>query len=154
MKTIRFLFVGKVQNPGFKSLEEFYLGRIQHHHRDTVLEVVRDAAGTDPQTMVAKEGTNLLKCLEKGDFVVVCDEHGKSFDSPKFSQKIQNWLDGAQRVNFLIGGAYGLSKAVQERAGASLRLSDFTLPHELARVVLLEQVYRGLSLTAGSAYHH
>lgn len=154
MKTIRFLFVGKVQNPGFKLLEEFYLERIRHHHRDTVVEVVRDATGSDSQTMVTKEGANLLHCVEKGDFVVVCDERGKSFDSTKFSQKIQNWLDGAQRVNFVIGGAYGLAKAVQERASASLRLSDFTLPHELARVVLLEQVYRGLSLTAGSGYHH
>lgn len=154
MKHLRFVFVGQAKNAGFRALEEFYLARIGMHHRDSLIHLVKDAVGRDPENMLAKEGEGILACLEKKDFVVVCDERGKSFDSLKFAQKLRQWQDAAQRVNFVVGGAYGLSEKMRGRADILLKLSDFTLPHELARVVTLEQTYRALTILAGKGYHH
>lgn len=154
MKCLRFIFVGQAKDAHFRALEEFYLARIGTLHRDSLIHIVKDASGRDPQNMPLKEGEGILACLEKKDFLVVCDERGRSFDSVKFSQKLRTWQEISQRVNFVVGGAYGLSDALRDRANFVLKLSDFTLPHELARVLLLEQVYRGLSLLAGKGYHH
>lgn len=154
MKSIRFVFVGKAKNPHFRSLEEFYLERIRHHHCDAMVQTIKDAATGNRQVDLVKESETILECLSKRDLVIVCDERGKPHDSKKFSNRLQNWMDTAQRVNFVVGGAFGFSEAVRARADQMIRLSDFTLPHELARVVLLEQVYRGLSILAGTGYHH
>ncbi len=83
------------------------------------------------------------------------DETGKEFDSRAFAKKIQTFYNaGHKRIVFVMGGAYCLSEDIKKRASLTLSLSSFTLPHELARVVFLEQLYRAHTILKGEKYHH
>ena len=103
-----------------------------------------------------EEGQQILKKIDKADFVVAFDENGARFrDSEEFSAKLQGWLElGKSRIVFVLGGAYGLSDEVKERANALVSLSQLTMNHHVARVVALEQIYRSFTLAKGIPYHN
>lgn len=128
--------VGRLRPP-YVDAAEHYLGRLRAHARVEMIEVK-----TDDQ---------VERHIPDGAYVVMLDERGRSRGSVAFSEFIdQRRLDGRPLV-FVVGGAYGLSLP---RANELMSFGPMTLPHQLARVVLLEQLYRGLSILAGSPYHH
>jgi 23S rRNA (pseudouridine1915-N3)-methyltransferase len=102
----------------------------------------------------AREAALLLTGLPKGAVIVALDEKGKSLTSRQFADTLAGWRDGGeQEIAFLIGGADGLDKVVLSKARLTLSLSAMTWPHLLARVMLLEQLYRAWSLQTGHPYH-
>jgi 23S rRNA (pseudouridine1915-N3)-methyltransferase len=102
-----------------------------------------------------KESEKLLSKLKNDDYVVALDERGKDFTTVEFSKLIEKQLNAStKRIVFIIGGAYGLDTILLERAQMKVRLGAMTLPHELARLVLSEQLYRITNLLAGGKYHH
>lgn len=102
----------------------------------------------------AREAALLLTGLPKGAVIVALDEKGKTLTSRQFADTLAGWRDGGeQEIAFLIGGADGLDKVVLKKARLSLSLSAMTWPHLLARVMLLEQLYRAWSLQTGHPYH-
>ncbi len=104
---------------------------------------------------VETEGARLLEQAHPRDRLVVLDERGVELTSPGLARALDTWdRQGQGRITFVIGGPFGLSDAVRARAFMLLRLSAMTLPHELARVVLMEQLYRAESLRANVPYHH
>ena len=116
---------------------------------------VREASGrgvtaADAQT---REGTRLLERLPPGALVIACDERGDRLTSTQFATLLSSARERAQDVAFLIGGAYGLSDAVRTRAGRLIQLAPWTLPHEMARLVLAEQLYRAGTIVRGEPYH-
>lgn len=120
----------------------------------TVREVEDRKQGGSNAERKAREAELLLAALPKGAVIVALDERGKSLTSRKFAETLAAWRDGGeQEVAFLIGGADGLDPALLARARLSLSLSAMTWPHLLARVLLLEQLYRAWSLTTGHPYH-
>lgn len=137
--------VGKLKNTSWRALAEDYAKRIRRQARLDIVEV-RDA---DPE----REGERLLAALEtaRASYVFVLSEEGSSMPSRELAGELAK--DPGAGYVFVIGGAYGLSDEVKA-AGKLLRLSVMTFPHEMARVVLLEQLYRALSINAGSGYHH
>lgn len=101
------------------------------------------------------EGAAILKLIKVGDAVVLLDERGKDIDSPGFAALFGTHLQsGTKRVVFIIGGAFGVSEEVQGRADATLKLSSLVFPHMLVRLVLVEQLYRAVSIIDGGKYHH
>jgi len=100
-----------------------------------------------------KEGEAILSKLREGDVVVCLCIDGKQMDSVKLSQKLTELIDTGRRVVFIIGGSLGLSDAVVARAQMKLSFSPMTFPHQLARIMLLEQTYRALKIAAGERYH-
>lgn len=101
------------------------------------------------------EGAAILKLLKKDDFVVLLDERGKDIDTPGFAKLLEQHIgDGTKRLVFVIGGAFGVSAAVKERANATLKLSSLVFPHMLVRFLLAEQLYRAVSIIEGGKYHH
>ncbi len=153
MKQIDFIFIGQHKNKSYKSLEEEYHTRIKRYAKSQIT-LLKDSSEKNIPIRNKKETGAILEKLGSGDFLVLCDEKGKTFDSIGFSKKLEDWRTQNQRVVFVIGGAYGFSEEIYKRANLKLRLSDFTLPHELARTSLLEQVYRGLTILNGEKYHH
>lgn len=102
-----------------------------------------------------REGEQLLQKVATSAFVVALDEKGKRLGSEDLSRFIgKHMLDGTQEIVFLIGGAYGLSDAVRKRADMTLSLSDMTLTHQMARLLLLEQIYRGMTILRNEPYHN
>lgn len=155
MKSIDFLFIGKSKNPACAALEHEYHKKICQHVRGSQLEILRDAPGKLLEAQRRTQDTaNIVARVDSSAHLVICDETGLSLDTTVFARKLRGWYELGQRVVFAVGGAYGLDFATLPKSTAILRLSDLTFTHEIARVVLLEQVYRALNIWAGTAYHH
>lgn len=137
---IRILAVGKVRKGWVLEGIATYLKRLPG------LQVVelRDAGK-------AKEAEAVLAALQPGEQLVVMAEEGQTFDSPAFAERLDG--SGSERLVFVIGGAEGIDPALKARASWKLSLSPMTFPHELARLLLLEQLYRALSIQQGGPYH-
>lgn len=111
------------------------------------------AKGRTPEFVRDREGERILTQVPTGATLVACAENGKVMTSAAFSQWLSRARDDARDLAIVIGGAFGLSDAVVKASAMRLSLAPFTLPHELARVVLAEQVYRGGTIARGEPYH-
>lgn len=120
-----------------------------------LLEII-DPAGLDhAESSRVRESEKLTAKLKPGDFVIVMDEHGKEFTTASFAQMMEKQLQASpKRIVFVIGGSYGLDASVITQANLVMRLGALTLPHELARLVLAEQLYRVTNLLGAGKYHH
>lgn len=102
-----------------------------------------------------KEGDRILSLIKKEDYVVLLDEKGTEIKSEALAELIENrMVDSVRRMVFIIGGAYGVSPAVRERANYTWKLSSLVFPHMLVRIILVEQLYRALTIIKGEKYHH
>ncbi len=102
-----------------------------------------------------KEGEKILSLIKKEDYVVLLDEKGRDIKSETLAELIENrMVDSVRRMVFVIGGAYGASKSIEERANYTWKLSSLVFPHMLVRVILVEQLYRALTIIKGEKYHH
>jgi 23S rRNA (pseudouridine1915-N3)-methyltransferase len=119
------------------------------------LEIIEPLGIDNPVQCRTKESEKLATKLQPGDYIIALDETGKDFTTVAFSHHIEKQMHtGIKRMVFIIGGAYGIDTSLQSRAHLILRLGSFTLPHELARLVLAEQLYRVTNLLGGGKYHH
>lgn len=118
-------------------------------------EILEPLGIDHPEQCRIKESEKLLAKIKPGDFVIALDETGKEFTTVEFSKLLELKLhDGIKRVVLVIGGAYGLSNEFKKQVGFSLRLGAMTMPHELARLVITEQLYRVTNIISGGKYHH
>ena len=145
----RFVWIGRTKDKNWKALQEEYLKRLSHFVKCEVVQI-KDSAKHESSEI---EGKRILEMLNPKTFAVLLDVAGKSISSHQLSAKIENWQDSATReVTFIIGGYEGASREIRERADYLLSLSFLTFTHEMARVVLLEQLYRGYSILKGFPY--
>lgn len=101
------------------------------------------------------EGKGFLSKIGSGDMLVLLDERGREFTSKEFAGYLEKLMaSGRKRVVFLIGGPYGFSPAVYQRADAKISLSKMTFNHEMVRLFFIEQIYRGMTILRGEPYHH
>lgn len=153
-KNLRILCVGKTRLPFLRDAEAFYLERLGHL-RGISLDTVRDGdAGLAPAKRVQLEGSRLLGALDKADLPIALDEHGRALNSTDFAAFLGNLDLGRERPCFIIGGSHGLSKELLGASRHKIRLSSLTFTHELARMLLLEQLYRAETILRGYPYHH
>jgi 23S rRNA (pseudouridine1915-N3)-methyltransferase len=152
---LRVLAVGADKSGLFEPAAAEYLKRLGRYVPSEVVEVPPSKkGGSDPLRARDEEGDALLARVKPADTVVALDERGEELSSEELSRKVvQEAMVRGKDLVFLIGGAEGLSAAVRARANRVLSLSRMTLPHRLARVVLLEQLYRALAIARGEPYH-
>jgi len=146
---VEFIWIGKTKNAPLAALEEEYLGRIRRFVRCHVrlLRDVKGRGGHDESKILEGEGKAILRSLRPGSYVVLLDERGTMMTSLELAELIsRRQTDGARTLSFIVGSHLGVSEAVRRRADHSLSLSKMTLPHELVRVILLEQVYRAFAI--------
>lgn len=157
MKSIDFYFFGKVKNKAFAELEKEYHKKVTHFVSSQI-KILKDSKDSDPRLKQSKDTDLLYSQIQPQDLLIVLDERGQNYDSVSFSKKLTEWQEQYQRVIFSVGGAFGFDQdALKQKKPQNqvvLRLSGMTMPHELARVVLLEQTYRALSIAQGQKYHH
>jgi 23S rRNA (pseudouridine1915-N3)-methyltransferase len=150
---LHFVWIGKTRNGACAALIDDYLERIKRFAPCEVSEL-KELSGADEKRAVVTEGRKLISAIERDDYVALLDEEGGALDSPQFARFIDKHRQaGTKRLAFVIGGFAGVSDEVKERADMRLSLSRMTLTHELARVILTEQVYRAFTLLAGLPYH-
>lgn len=108
-----------------------------------------------PQQLKKLEGEQILSRIKPGDFLILLDEKGKTYDSKKFSETLQGWMNrGPKRLVFVVGGAFGFSEDVYQKCDAKLSLSSMTFSHQLIRLIFLEQIYRAFTILKGEPYHN
>ena len=145
----RFVWVGKTKDKNWRALQEEYLGRLSHFVKFEITEVKESAAYETKDV----EGNRILGNLNQSSFVCLLDVKGSEINSHQLAEKIENWQNRSQKeITFVICGQDGASSEVVERADYSLSLSRLTLTHEMARVVLLEQLYRAYTIIKGFPY--
>lgn len=151
---ITLIAVGKLKERWWREAAEEYLKRLRPYADVNVVEVPDRDVTADEARAMAEEGAGVLKAIPKSSHVIVLDIEGKQLDSRGLSAELDRLaLEGRSSVTFVIGGAAGLAQDVRKAADAKLSLGRMTLPHQLARVVLLEQVYRAFKISRGEPYH-
>lgn len=150
---LHFVWIGKTKDRHCAALTAEYLDRIKRFAGCEVREL-KEYSGSDEKRVIAAEGAKLLDAVAKDDFVVLLDERGSEMSSPELAEFISaKQQAGIKHLAFVIGGFAGVSDEVKRRANFQLALSRMTLTHELARVLLSEQIYRAFTLLAGLPYH-
>jgi 23S rRNA (pseudouridine1915-N3)-methyltransferase len=145
----RFIWVGKTRNKNYRALQDDYLQRLSHFVKCEIVEV-KDSL---PHESKEIEGQRILSRLNQSPFVLLLAIEGRNLSSPELAKEIEKLQNrGLKEVTFVIGGTDGVSSAVVERADNSLSLSFLTFTHEMARVVLLEQLYRAFTIIRGFPY--
>ena len=149
----RLLSVGKPRDAALAAAIAEYESRAARYWPLETAEVREEPArGAAPEQVREREGVRLLERAGASK-LVTCDERGRSMVSADFAAWMQREREAGRDVAFVIGGAYGLAPAVRERAAISIALAPWTLPHELARLVLAEQLYRAGTIVRGEPYH-
>jgi 23S rRNA (pseudouridine1915-N3)-methyltransferase len=154
MRTLRFIWVGKLKEPFWRDAASHYWTRLGRFFR--LKEVcVKDGSASEPASRSLDETGRLIAQIKPQDYCIALDERGSPRSSKELAAALDKWTCDANRIPcFLIGGPFGLTEAALERSQESLRLSRMTFTHETARVLLLEQLYRGATILKGLPYHH
>jgi 23S rRNA (pseudouridine1915-N3)-methyltransferase len=146
--------VGKPKDTSLAGAIAEYEKRAARYWPLEVVEVREESGrGTSPDLVRQREGERLRERIGEPARAVVCDPGGRAFDSVQFSAWLQGERESGRDFAFVIGGAHGLSDDLRDRARMRLSLAPWTLPHELARLVLAEQLYRAGTIVRGEPYH-
>ena len=159
MLNVTLLTVGKLKEAYWRSACEEYLKRLGAFCRPNIVEVDEYRLPDKPsqaqiEAGLEAEGKRLLEQIPSGSYVITLCIEGKELSSTQLAEKLANVsVQGHSRVVMIIGGSFGLSNAVKARSDLRLSKSPMTFPHQLARVMVLEQLYRALGINAGTKYH-
>jgi 23S rRNA (pseudouridine1915-N3)-methyltransferase len=152
---IRLLVIGTRPEDWVRDAVNLYLARLPAHLKPELVEIPLSlrSSGGDPAVARAKEGQRIIQRIKPGDFVVALDERGRGWSSTELSRELARWQNHQPSVALVIGGPEGLADEVTARANQSWSLSALTFPHGLARVIVVEQLYRAWTILQGHPYH-
>lgn len=154
---INIIVVGKIKDKSIKNLVAEYLKRLQPYHKVKITEV-RDYSTSAKEDLkketLDREGQHILKAIKDQDYVILLALDGIEYDSIEFSEKIDSiFTYNTSKITFVIGGSMGVSKEVIKRASLKWKFSSLTFPHQLFRVMVLEQIYRSFRINTKQPYH-
>lgn len=155
---IKILCVGKIKEKFFNDALLEYKKRLSGYCKIEIIEVndekIKYENESNKQIAMKKEGERLLAKIKDNDYLVTLEIKGEKMSSENLANKINKLsIEGVSNIVFLIGGSYGISKEVRNRSNFSLSFSEMTFPHQLMRVVLLEQIYRVFKINKNEPYH-
>jgi 23S rRNA (pseudouridine1915-N3)-methyltransferase len=153
MKLVLF-FVGKTQDAWLKEGIDIYLKRLPHYVPVEV-KVINPSSQKDRSKAMEEEYKSIDAKLQPADLLVVLDEIGKEITSRQLSSQFEKWMNhGVSRIIFIIGGAFGTDERLRKKASLVLSVSKFTLTHQMVRLLLVEQLYRAMTIIRNEGYHH
>ena len=154
---IKLLAVGKTDDKNLIQLIEMYQNRLKHYIKFEleIIPDIKNAKNLSEKQQKEKEGELILNKLENSDQLILLDDKGKQYSSIEFSQFLQKKMNsGIKQLVFVIGGPYGFSEAVYKKAQGKLSLSKMTFSHQMIRLFIVEQIYRGFTILKNEPYHH
>ena len=156
MKIVLFV-VGKTKEKYLLEGIYKYQRRIMNYINFEICEIpnIKNTKNISNSDLMKKEGDLILNKIQNSDYLILLDEKEKMFSSSSFAKKIQSWmLNGKKKIVFVIGGAYGFSKDIYNRANEKISLSRLTFSHQMVRLFFVEQIYRGYTILNNEPYHH
>lgn len=154
---ITLLTVGKTDKDWVRQGMDIYMSRLKHYIPFNVVEIpeLKNVSALTKDQIKTREGELILKSLRPTDDVILMDERGKQYSSVEFAKILQDKISYIGKdIVFVIGGAYGFSQAVYERADSKISLSRMTFSHQMVRAIFVEQIYRAFTIMRGEPYHH
>ena len=155
--TIKLIAIGKTDNNELKALISDYIRRLGFYIRFSIdiIPDVKNSKNLSEDQQKQKEGELILKSLNPTDILILLDENGKQIDSVGFSSYLQKHMNsGIKQLVFVIGGPYGFSEDIYNKANGKISLSKMTFSHQLIRLFFIEQLYRGFTILRNEPYHH
>ena len=154
---INLLCIGKTDDKEIKNLINYYLTRLPRHWNFEITEIpdIKNARNLTPDLLKKEEAKLFLNIIENTDLVVLLDEKGKQFTSREFAQKLDSYQNNSiKKICFLVGGAYGFSEEMYQRANEKISISKMTFTHQMIRLFFVEQIYRADQILQGKPYHN
>ena len=154
---INLLCIGKTDDKEIKNLINYYLTRLPRHWNFEITEIpdVKNARNLTPDLLKKEEAKLFFNNIENTDLVVLLDEKGKQFTSREFAQKLDSYQNNSiKKICFLVGGAYGFSEEMYQRANEKISISKMTFTHQMIRLFFVEQIYRADQILQGKPYHN
>lgn len=154
---ILLIFTGKTSDDWLQNGINEYIQRVQRYINFDccTIQQIKQTANMPQQIIKENEAAKQLKLVKNDDYVVLLDDKGNHYNSEDFSKFIQKrMLSGCKRLVFVVGGAYGFSNTMYERANLKLSLSAMTFSHQIVRVIFMEQLYRAFTILNNEPYHH
>jgi len=155
--TIKLIAIGKTDHKQLQDLIAEYIKRLGFYVKFSfdIIPDIKNAKNLSEAQQKDKEGTLILSKIIPSDILIVLDENGKQYDSIGFSKLLQKHMNsGIKHLIFVIGGPYGFSPEVYNRANGKLSLSNMTFSHQMIRLFFIEQLYRGFTILRNEPYHH
>ena len=149
---IKILCVGKIKEKFYRDAIEEYMKRLQKYEKVKIIEC-RDYSNFPVEDILKQEAIELEKNITPKDYVITLEINGNEISSVDLAQKINNLYLSNSSIVFVIGGSYGLHSSIQNRSNYKLSFSKLTFPHQLFRVLLLEQIYRSFKINNNESYH-
>ena len=154
--TITLIYIGRQKKNIYEEVEQTFVKRIKHY---VSLKIIAIQPLSYPKSLPIeeirkKEEALITNYLSPSTINILLDENGKTYDSKQFSQFLNSKMNLSKDINFIVGGAYGFSKSAKAKADSMLSLSKLTMPHHMARVVFLEQLYRAYTIMRNEKYHN
>lgn len=146
---IKIICVGKIKEQFFKDAISEYKKRLSKYTKLEIIELPDESVGN----ILEKEASSILKYLNEKDYIITLEIEGNMLTSTELSEKINSILINNSNITFIIGGSYGLSDAIKKRSNYKLSFSKMTFPHQLFRIILLEQIYRSFKILNHESYH-
>ncbi|WP_018476148.1 23S rRNA (pseudouridine(1915)-N(3))-methyltransferase RlmH [Pontibacter roseus] len=154
---IKLIAIGKTDEKFLEEGIEKYLKRLKHYHpvEFIIIPDIKQGGKFTADNLKEAEGKLILQKVQEGDHLILLDEKGKTFTSSEFASFLQKKLNAVTtNLVFVIGGAFGFSAAVYQRANDKISLSEMTFSHQMVRLFFTEQLYRGFTILRGEKYHH
>ena len=154
---ITLLTVGKTDKDWVRQGLDIYTSRLKHYIPFSIVEIpeLKNVSSMSRDQIKVREGELILKNIKPGDDMILLDERGRTYSSLEFAKLLQDKISYAGKdIVFVIGGAYGFSQAVYDRAGSKMSLSRMTFSHQMVRAIFAEQIYRAFTIMRGEPYHH
>lgn len=154
---INLICIGKTDDKEIVSLMKYYLPRLPKHWNFELMEIpdIKNAKNLTPDQLKKEEAKLFQNNIDASDLVIILDEKGKQFTSREFSEKIDYWMgNSVKKIHFLVGGAYGFSEEIYNRANEKISLSKMTFTHQMIRLFFVEQIYRAATILQGKPYHN
>ncbi len=149
---IKIICVGKIKEAFYRDAVDEYKKRLSKYTDIEIIEVP-DEGLTDQKTTLKKESEKILKVLNPKEYIITMEIEGKELSSPELASKIDSIFNINSNITFIIGGSYGLSDDVKKISNFKLSFSKMTFPHQLFRILLLEQIYRAFKINNNESYH-
>ena len=154
---IKLIAVGKTDNPALQQLISTYEKRLSYYINFDLqlLPDIKNSKSLSEEQQKIKEGELILSYVEPSHHLILLDERGKEYTSIVFADELQKKMNtGIKQLTFVIGGPYGFSQAVYQRANSKLSLSKLTFSHQMIRLFFVEQLYRAFTILRNEPYHH